>query len=81
VNINNGYEIILETHIVNQMLDDDFKREYIHAIGEHEEDMDGGIANHGIEHEHLAQNAQTPHFTVDDDENFSNLIGVLMLII
>jgi hypothetical protein len=35
VNMNSGDEIVHDTHIANQMLHDDFEREYTH-----EEDMD-----------------------------------------
>jgi hypothetical protein len=51
--MNSGYQIIHDTHIDNQMLHDAFEREYIHVVGAHEEDMDGGIVNHGIEPKHL----------------------------
>jgi hypothetical protein len=62
VNMNSGDEIIHHTHIANQMLHDAFEREYIHVVDEHEEDMDGGVVDHGIELEHLMQVAQTPLF-------------------
>jgi hypothetical protein len=42
VNMNSGDETVHHTHIVNQILHDVFEREYICAIDEHEEDMNGG---------------------------------------
>ena len=41
------------THISNQMSHDVFEREYIHVLGEHEKDMDGGTTDHDIELENL----------------------------
>jgi hypothetical protein len=55
VTMNRKYEIAHHTRIANKMLHDDFEREYIHVVDEHEEDMDGGILDHDIELDHLMQ--------------------------